>query len=89
MDVNENGSEKRFPLIAEPPMKINGIPIIRKAYQAALQRQSKALPRKLHMPAKPHVKPNEISRNGMNERNCIWNALCAVLFVVMVSFFLS
>lgn len=52
-DANGNGSENRFPLIAEPPMKIRGIPITRKVYQAALQRQSKALPRKLRRPARP------------------------------------
>jgi hypothetical protein len=34
-------------------MKIKGIPIIRKAYQAALQRQSKALPRNFRRPVRP------------------------------------
>ena len=34
----------RFPLNPEPPIKINGMPMIRKAYQAALQRQSNARP---------------------------------------------
>jgi len=60
-DTNGNGSEKRFPLIAEPPMKMSGIPIIRKAYQAALHRQSKALPRKRRRPTRPPLRVTRVN----------------------------
>lgn len=52
-DANGNGSLKGFPLIADPPTKINGMAMIRKVYQASPQRQSNICLRKCRRPESP------------------------------------